>query len=39
MMYLALTFDRRIIDGNDSVHFLKKVKEYLEDPEEMLLEA
>ncbi len=39
MMYLALTYDHRIIDGKDSVQFLKKVKEYLEDPEEMLLEA
>jgi 2-oxoglutarate dehydrogenase E2 component (dihydrolipoamide succinyltransferase) len=39
MMYLALTYDHRIIDGRESVHFLKKIKEYLEDPEEMLLEA
>ena len=39
MMYLSLTYDHRIIDGRHSVQFLKKVKEYLEDPEEMLLEA
>jgi 2-oxoglutarate dehydrogenase E2 component (dihydrolipoamide succinyltransferase) len=39
MMYLALTYDHRIIDGRESVQFLKKITEYLEAPEEMLLEA
>ena len=32
MMYLALSYDHRVIDGKDSVSFLKTVKEYLEDP-------
>ncbi len=37
MMYLALSYDHRIIDGSTSVTFLMKVKEYLEQPESMLL--
>jgi 2-oxoglutarate dehydrogenase E2 component (dihydrolipoamide succinyltransferase) len=39
MMYLALSYDHRIIDGREAVGFLKKVKEYVEEPEEMLLEG
>jgi 2-oxoglutarate dehydrogenase E2 component (dihydrolipoamide succinyltransferase) len=39
MMYLALSYDHRIIDGREAVGFLKKVKEYVEDPEELLLEG
>jgi 2-oxoglutarate dehydrogenase E2 component (dihydrolipoamide succinyltransferase) len=39
MMYLALSYDHRLIDGREAVLFLKKVKEYLEEPEELLLEA
>ncbi len=39
MMYLALSYDHRIIDGREAVLFLKRVKEYIEEPEEMLLEA
>jgi 2-oxoglutarate dehydrogenase E2 component (dihydrolipoamide succinyltransferase) len=39
MMYLALSYDHRIIDGREAVQFLKKVKEYIEEPEEMLLEG
>ena len=39
MMYLALTYDHRIIDGKQSVTFLVKVKEALEDPARILLEA
>jgi 2-oxoglutarate dehydrogenase E2 component (dihydrolipoamide succinyltransferase) len=39
MMYLALSYDHRIVDGKGAVGFLKLVKEYIEDPEEMLLEA
>ena len=37
MMYLALSYDHRIIDGKESVSFLVRVKEYLEDPARMLL--
>lgn len=36
MMYLALSYDHRIIDGKDSVGFLKMIKELLESPERML---
>jgi 2-oxoglutarate dehydrogenase E2 component (dihydrolipoamide succinyltransferase) len=39
MMYLALSYDHRIIDGREAVQFLKKVIEYIEEPEEMLLEG
>ncbi|ABQ25465.1 2-oxoglutarate dehydrogenase complex dihydrolipoyllysine-residue succinyltransferase [Geotalea uraniireducens] len=39
MMYLALSYDHRIIDGREAVGFLKKIKECIEDPEEMLLEG
>jgi 2-oxoglutarate dehydrogenase E2 component (dihydrolipoamide succinyltransferase) len=38
IMYLALSYDHRIIDGRESVSFLKRVKELLEDPSRMLLE-
>ena len=37
MMYVALSYDHRIVDGKESVTFLKRVKEYLEDPSRMLL--
>lgn len=37
IMYLALSYDHRIIDGRESVSFLYRVKEYLEDPARMLL--
>ncbi len=37
MMYIALSYDHRIIDGKESVSFLVKVKEQLEDPARMLL--
>ena len=37
MMYLALTYDHRIIDGKDAVLFLVAIKEALEDPSRMLL--
>jgi 2-oxoglutarate dehydrogenase E2 component (dihydrolipoamide succinyltransferase) len=36
VMYLALSYDHRIIDGRESVGFLVKVKEMLENPERML---
>ena len=39
MMYLALSYDHRMIDGREAVGFLKKVKEYVEGPEELLLEG
>jgi 2-oxoglutarate dehydrogenase E2 component (dihydrolipoamide succinyltransferase) len=35
MMYLALSYDHRIIDGKDAVTFLVKVKEGLESPEQL----
>lgn len=37
MMYVALSYDHRVIDGKDSVGFLKMVKELLENPEDLLL--
>ena len=37
MMYLALTYDHRLLDGREAVTFLVKVKEYIEDPRKMLL--
>ncbi len=39
MMYLALSYDHRIIDGREAVGFLKKIKEYVEEPEELFLEG
>jgi len=38
MMYLALTYDHRIVDGKDSVQFLVAIKELLEDPGRLLLQ-
>jgi len=37
MMYLALSYDHRIVDGAEAVGFLKRVKECIEDPERMLI--
>jgi 2-oxoglutarate dehydrogenase E2 component (dihydrolipoamide succinyltransferase) len=37
MMYVALSYDHRIIDGKEAVTFLKRIKEYVESPERMLL--
>jgi 2-oxoglutarate dehydrogenase E2 component (dihydrolipoamide succinyltransferase) len=39
MMYLALSYDHRIVDGREAVTFLVKVKENLEDPQRMLLDV
>ncbi|MCH7322628.1 2-oxoglutarate dehydrogenase complex dihydrolipoyllysine-residue succinyltransferase [Solibacillus sp. MA9] len=39
MMYVALSYDHRIIDGKDSVGFLKTVKEMIENPEDLLLNS
>ncbi|EXJ95547.1 dihydrolipoyllysine-residue succinyltransferase, E2 component [Capronia coronata CBS 617.96] len=37
MMYLALTYDHRMLDGREAVTFLVKIKEYIEDPRKMLI--
>ena len=37
MMYLALTYDHRVVDGREAVQFLVALKRFLEDPEELLL--
>jgi 2-oxoglutarate dehydrogenase E2 component (dihydrolipoamide succinyltransferase) len=37
MMYLALTYDHRLVDGREAVSFLVKVKETLEDPASLVL--
>jgi 2-oxoglutarate dehydrogenase E2 component (dihydrolipoamide succinyltransferase) len=39
MMYLALTYDHRIVDGREAVTFLKRIKECIEDPNRMLMEV
>src|SRR4030095_14584410 len=38
MMYLALTYDHRVVDGREAVTFLKRIKDLTEDPTRMLLE-
>jgi 2-oxoglutarate dehydrogenase E2 component (dihydrolipoamide succinyltransferase) len=38
MMYLALSYDHRMIDGKEAVQFLVTVKELLEDPTRLILE-
>ena len=38
MMYLAHSYDHRLVDGREAVTFLVKVKEAIEDPERLLLE-
>jgi 2-oxoglutarate dehydrogenase E2 component (dihydrolipoamide succinyltransferase) len=38
MMYVALTYDHRIVDGREAVGFLRHVKEIVEEPARMLLE-
>ena len=38
MMYLALSYDHRIVDGKESVSFLKCIKEYLEEPRRLFLD-
>jgi len=38
MMYLALTYDHRIVDGREAVMFLKRIKEVIEEPSRILLE-
>ena len=38
MMYVALTYDHRIVDGREAVRFLKRVKDVIEDPARLMLE-
>jgi 2-oxoglutarate dehydrogenase E2 component (dihydrolipoamide succinyltransferase) len=38
MMYVALSYDHRIIDGREAVSFLRHIKEYVENPEQMMME-
>jgi 2-oxoglutarate dehydrogenase E2 component (dihydrolipoamide succinyltransferase) len=38
MMYVALSYDHRIVDGREAVTFLVRVKERIEDPSRLLLE-
>ena len=37
MMYLAVSYDHRVIDGREAVLFLVRIKECIEDPERLLL--
>jgi 2-oxoglutarate dehydrogenase E2 component (dihydrolipoamide succinyltransferase) len=39
MMYLALTYDHRIVDGREAVSFLKRLKDVLEEPARMIMEV
>lgn len=39
MMYVALTYDHRIVDGREAVTFLRRIKEVIEEPARMLLEV
>jgi 2-oxoglutarate dehydrogenase E2 component (dihydrolipoamide succinyltransferase) len=39
MMYIALSYDHRIVDGREAVQFLVKIKELVEDPGQLLLES
>ncbi len=39
MMYLAVSYDHRIVDGKEAVTFLVRIKEAIEDPERLLLEV
>lgn len=39
MMYLALTYDHRLVDGREAVTFLKRIKEIIEDPRRLLLDV
>ena len=38
MMYLALTYDHRLVDGREAVTFLMRVKDCIETPQRMLLD-
>lgn len=39
MMYIALTYDHRLIDGREAVTFLVKIKDIIEDPRRLLLDV
>jgi 2-oxoglutarate dehydrogenase E2 component (dihydrolipoamide succinyltransferase) len=39
MMYVALSYDHRIVDGREAVQFLVRLKQLVEDPEVLLLEG
>jgi 2-oxoglutarate dehydrogenase E2 component (dihydrolipoamide succinyltransferase) len=39
MMYVALTYDHRIVDGREAVQFLVRIKEFIEDPGHLLIES
>jgi 2-oxoglutarate dehydrogenase E2 component (dihydrolipoamide succinyltransferase) len=39
MMYVALSYDHRVVDGRESVQFLARIKEFVEDPAGQLLEV
>ena len=39
MMYLALTYDHRMVDGREAVQFLVHIKDLIEDPSRLLLEV
>jgi len=39
MMYVALSYDHRIVDGREAVSFLKRIKECVENPERIMMEV
>ncbi len=39
MMYVALTYDHRLVDGREAVTFLKRIKDCVEQPERLLLKV
>ncbi|CAI0379722.1 unnamed protein product [Linum tenue] len=39
MMYVALTYDHRLIDGREAVFFLRRIKDVVEDPRRLLLDV
>jgi len=39
MMYIALTYDHRLVDGREAVTFLRRIKEAVEDPTRILIEV
>jgi len=39
MMYLALSYDHRIVDGKEAIGFLVRIKQLLEDPARLMLEV
>ena len=38
MMYVALTYDHRIVDGRQAVTFLVRIKEFIEEPDRIMIE-